>query len=244
MPIFSHDVPVDPRGPAFPIVRTPPGRAFLGVITSENLVGCYTHYFKGRTMPCESAQCHLCQIGDPVTQNAAGVDVHQSKGEETRCDGPACDACLAGMPYRWHAYQSAYVRETSLHCLFECTAQAAEVFTEYREAHGTIRGCEFEARRYNSRPNGRILIRTRPADLTKITLPKPPDLIKCLAILWGLPQSDVGTQNVNSEKKTAEVYHHARKDDPTPKTPAKRPKKPSVRTKETLSDVDPQTPVE
>lgn len=174
MPTFSSNIPDDPRGPSFPILRTPPGRALIAIVTSPNLVGCFTHYWKGRTVPC---------------------------------DAPNCEACQAGMPFRWHAYQSAYIRETSLHCLFECTAQAAEHFTDYREAHGTIRGCLFEARRYNNRHNARILIRCKPADLTGIILPKPPDLIRCLSILWGFPADDVQLGLINPEKKTQNVTH-------------------------------------
>ena len=144
------------------------------IITSPDLVGCFTHFHKGRTIPCEQE---------------------------------ACEACKAGIPFRWHAYQSAFVKETALHCLFECTAQAAEHFTDYRAAHGQIRGCQFEARRYNSKPNGRILIRCRPADLTGLYLPDPPDLVKCLGILWGFPADDVVADRINPEKKTRRVTH-------------------------------------
>lgn len=207
MPQFSHDVPADPRGPAFPIVRTPPGRAFSGIVTSPNLVGCFTHYYHGRTIPCEGDGCRLCMAGETATINADGKTVHGVGEHEIECDGPPCEACHDGVPYRWHAYQSLYVPATSLHCLFECTAQAADHFVEYRDAHNTLRGCEIEARRYNSRPNGRILIRCRPANLTGIILPKPPDLIKCLAILWGFPAGHVQHAKINPEKQTRNVKH-------------------------------------
>lgn len=179
MPAFSHNVPADPRGPSFPIVRTPPGRPLTAIVTSPDLVGCFTHYHKGRTVPCEQENC---------------------------------EACHDGLPFRWHAYQSVHVAATGLHCLFECTAQAAEHFTDYREAHATIRGCQFEARRYNSKPNARILIRTRPADLTGLYLPKPPDLVKCLGILWGFAADDVVADRLNPEKKTVRVTHRKKGD--------------------------------
>lgn len=207
MPQFSRDVPVDPRGPAFPILRTPPGRSISAIITSPDLIGCFTHYYKGRTVPCEGTGCRLCLNGDTPTTDDLGVTTHGAGKHKILCDGPACEACHDGLPYRWHAYQSAYVTSTSLHCIFECTAQAAEHFTDYREAHSSLRGCHFEARRYNSRPNGRILVRCTPANLTGIILPKPPDLVKCLAILWGFPAPHVQPGKINPEKKTRNVTH-------------------------------------
>lgn len=212
MPTFSHNVPDDPRGPSFPIIRTPIGKPIAAIVTSLNLVGCYTHYWKGRTVPCEGSGCRLCADDKKSILNTKGKRVHLIGKQEIECDGPPCEACHAGMPYRWHAYQSVYVRDTALHAIFECTAQAAEHFTEYREAHGSLRGCMFEARRYNSRPNGRILIRCKPADLAGIILPKPPDLIKCLGILWGFAAPDVRQGRINPEKKTRNVVHRPPKD--------------------------------
>lgn len=212
MPVFSRDVPTDPRGPAFPILRTPAARPITAIITSPDLVGCFTHYFKGRTVPCEGAGCRLCLQGKTPTQGKSGKPVHVVNKIEIPCDGPPCDACHAGMPYRWHAYQSAFTTVEHLHCLFECTAQAAEVFTDYREAHGTLRGCLFQASRLHNKPNGRIIIQTKPADLTGVTLPKPPDIIKCLSILWGFSSDQVHAGTINPEKKTRNVTHNPLKD--------------------------------
>lgn len=212
MPTFSSDVPRDPRGPAFPIIRTPASRPLTAIITSPNLVGCYTHYFKGRTTPCEGADCQLCLQGSEPYRTADGRTVHKVGKMEIECDGPACEACHAGMPYRWHAYQSALTTRDHLHCIFECTAQAAEHFTTYREAHGTIRGCMFEAFRLHGRPNGRIIIQTKPADLTGIQLPTPPDLVKCLGILWGFAAPDVQQARIDPEKKTTNVKHRPTKE--------------------------------
>lgn len=156
MPTWTSAAPKDPRGPSFPILRTPTSRPLIAIVTSENLIGCYTHFYKGRTIPCS---------------------------------GDDCPAHQEGVPFRWHAYQSARQVSNHLHFIFECTAQASTPFTEYRDAHKTLRGCLFEAQRYNSKPNGRILIRTKPADLHGMTLPEAPDLVKCLSILWDLPPS-------------------------------------------------------
>ncbi|MBA7692656.1 hypothetical protein ES703_101223 [subsurface metagenome] len=179
MPTFTRSVPKDPRGPAFQIFRTPTSREMVAIITSPDLVGCFTHFWKGRTVPC---------------------------------DAPDCEACRDSIPYRWHAYQSAYNPNNGVHFLFECTAQAAEHFTDYRDNHDTIRGCLFRARRMNAKANGRIIIVCKPADLTSIKLPQPPDLIKCLAILWDFPVDDVAAERLNPEKKTPHVKHTPKKE--------------------------------
>jgi len=174
MPTFTRDVPDDPRGPAFPIIRTPAHRPLVAIVTSEDLVGCYTHFYKGRTFPCEA---------------------------------PECDACKDGIPYRWHAYQSAYDPKKHFHFIFECTAQAGERFTDYRAIHNSLRGCLFEATRMHARHNARIIIHCKPADLTAIRLPKPPDIIKCLAILWDFPTTDIEVRGIEPEKKTKRIRH-------------------------------------
>lgn len=182
MPTFSSNVPKDPRGPAFQIVRTPTSRPLMAIVTSPDLVGCFTHFWKGRTVPC---------------------------------DAPDCEACRDSMPFRWHAYMSAYIPPTGVHFLFECTAQAAEHFCEFRDNHGSLRGCYFVAKRMNARMNGRIIITCKPADLTSIKLPKPPNLIKVLSILWDFPTDDVAAGKLNPEKKTTTVKHNPKKE-PTP----------------------------
>jgi len=196
MPTFSDHPPLDPRGPSFQIVRTPTGKPLIGIITSESLVGTYTHFYKRRTIPCERS------------------------GQ--------CEACLAGIPFRWHAYLSAYLQNRA-HVLFECTAQAAERFVEYRQAHGTTRGCRFTASRMNYAPNARVIITCKPANLTDIILPQPPDIIKVLAILWDFPIPSLdatrqgtkpGQNTITHTKKPprADKTHQPAKDDTTPDT--------------------------
>ena len=160
MPTYSNEVPDDPRGAALPIRRTPPRKPLVAIVTSQDMLGCYTHYWNGRTQPCEK---------------------------------PACDPCSKGMPYRWHAYFGSWEISTALHFLFEVTAQAAQHFVTYRNAHGTLRGCKFEATRWRANPNGRVLLRSKPHDFATLSIPKPPDLVACLAILWGIPTSDFKT---------------------------------------------------
>lgn len=169
MPTYTNRVPDDPRGPSFPIVRTPAYKPLVAIVTCEDLVGTFTHFFHGRTVPC---------------------------------DGDQCEPCHDGLPYRWHAYVSAYNPESGLHFLFESTAQAAQHFVEFRDSVGSLRGCKFEAKRLGGKPNGRVLMRTATAQLVNLRLPQPPDLIKVLAILWNLPSNDLTTEFREPEKKT------------------------------------------
>lgn len=161
MPVnWSTDVPEDPRGPSFPLKRTPPGGRLVAAVTSENLLGTDTHFFGGHTVPCEK---------------------------------PDCEACLVGMPFRWHGYLSAIDASDNLHFLFEFTKQAGRSFKEYIKAHGSLRGCRFEATRHHSKVNGRVIITCRPVDQQKIALPKPPNIANCMAIIWNLPAGQIET---------------------------------------------------
>lgn len=61
MPRFTNTPPADARGPAFPIVRTPTTHPLLAIVTCTDLIGCATHFFHGRTVPCEDPDCPACQ---------------------------------------------------------------------------------------------------------------------------------------------------------------------------------------
>lgn len=165
MPRFTSDPPEDDRGTSLPITRTPVHKPITGVVTSENMIGCPTHFHKGRTIPCEP---------------------------------PECPACNEGSPTRWHGYVAAYNPSTGMQFLYEFTRKAAEAFVDYRREHKTLRGCQFQARRHSPRPNGQVIILTKPFDLTHGRLPKAPDLIKCLSILWNLPTPAVDSSVTNT----------------------------------------------
>jgi len=156
VPKFTNTPPADPKGYALPIVRTPSSGKFSAIVTSDDLVGTNTHWWGGRTVPC---------------------------------DAPDCEPCRNGCPYRWHAYCSAYNPRTAVHVLFECTAQAAETLVQYRRAHSTLRGCLIEAYRWRSAANGRVVMRATPAAQSPDTLPKPPDLLKVLSIIWQMNEN-------------------------------------------------------
>lgn len=62
---FTSDVPDDPRGYALPLMRCPTGRPIAAIITSDNQVGCPTHFWGGRTVPCQEENCEPCLEGNP-----------------------------------------------------------------------------------------------------------------------------------------------------------------------------------
>jgi hypothetical protein len=156
MPNWSNQIPERSKHNGFDLVRTPADKPFAAIVTCEDLIGCYTHYWGGRTVPCE---------------------------------GETCRACAELQSSRWHGYLSCFNPRTHDHCIFEFTQKAAYAFQEYREAHGTLRGCYFQATRPKRRKNSRVVIQCKPADLTQITLPHPPDMIRAMATIWQLPAS-------------------------------------------------------
>lgn len=65
MPVFTNQVPDDPRGYALPLLRCPTGRPFVSIIISDDLLGCATHFWGGRTVPHEELDCEPCNNGNP-----------------------------------------------------------------------------------------------------------------------------------------------------------------------------------
>jgi len=62
---FTTDLPEDPRGNSLPLMRCPTNRAVSGIILSTDLVGTRTHYFHGRTIPCDDNSCPACSEALP-----------------------------------------------------------------------------------------------------------------------------------------------------------------------------------
>lgn len=151
---FSHHPPIEATRYAMRLVRTPAGGKLHLVVTSDQMTGCWTHFYSGRTTPCT---------------------------------GPDCEACDQGASSRWHAYLSAFDPTAPEHVLFEVTAAAAEAFAAYRVKVGTLRGCEFIARRVANRPNARVHITMKPCDLSKVEIPHEPNVQAVLCHIWGIP---------------------------------------------------------
>lgn len=154
MPNWSNELPKQEKHMGFDLRRTPPTSAMLAIITCEDLLVCDTHFFHGRTMPCER---------------------------------PDCPACNESIPYRTHAYVSAFNAKSREHFIFECTSNAAKAFAEYKQSATTLRGCLFNASRPKGAKNSKVVISTTTANLSRVQLPEPPDLILALSVIWRLP---------------------------------------------------------
>jgi hypothetical protein len=183
MPTWSSTPPPTDPSSAFTLLRTPSDRPLVAIVTSDDLIGCQTHYWGGRTVPCES-------VKDPL----ANTD-----------DASNCPACQDFQPKRWHGYLSAYNHATRNHFLFEFTARGAVAFEQYRLAHGTLRGCCFEASRPKPGRNTRVEIVTKPIDLNKYAIPKAPNLIRAMSVIWQLPATAVHTRPDDPKAHDAEL---------------------------------------
>lgn len=65
MPSWSNVAP-EPRDFAnIRLMRVPAKGNLLGIITSEEVIGCYTHWDKSRTQPCPDKTCTKCHEGIP-----------------------------------------------------------------------------------------------------------------------------------------------------------------------------------
>jgi len=59
--------PPDRSGPRpLPIIRTPVGKSIVATILSDAMLGCPTHFWGGRTTPCEAPDCPACNAGSPT----------------------------------------------------------------------------------------------------------------------------------------------------------------------------------
>lgn len=63
MPQFSNKPPPEGRRPGIALVRTPANRPLVAIVTSDDLVGTPTHYYRNRTTPCEGEGCPICAEG-------------------------------------------------------------------------------------------------------------------------------------------------------------------------------------
>jgi hypothetical protein len=165
MPMFQNELPTGKRHMGFDIKRTPSAGSFEAIITCDRLLVCDTHYWGGRTNPCERKK--LNADGEPI----AGT----------------CVACNASIPYRSHVYVSCVEKRSGEHVIFECTAFAAKAFEEYYEKTKSLRGCIFNARRSKSYSNGKVVIETNTVNLSRVNLPHPPDIAQILCVIWHVP---------------------------------------------------------
>jgi hypothetical protein len=63
MPQWTNRPPADASSNSYRIRRTPSGSPITAIVTCDDVVGCNTHFFKGRTVPCEQPDCEACNEG-------------------------------------------------------------------------------------------------------------------------------------------------------------------------------------
>ena len=181
MPTWSNQLPTKEKHMGFDIKRTPQTRPLQAIVTCDDILVCDTHYWGGRTLPCERKHQEL---------------------DGTLSAGTCC-ACNEAVPFRTHVYLSAIDCKSRDHFIFECTAYAAKPLSEYREAMGTLRGCVFNASRPKGAPNSRVVIETNTANLAKTRLPDAPNVILALTVIWRLPLTGMAIEDKRGERPKA-----------------------------------------
>ena len=172
MPTFRRNLPPEGTNTGFDLRRTPANGKILAVITCEGLIVCDTHYWHGRTVPCERIV------------NAEGRTI----------DDSPCQACREKAAWRSHVYVSAFDHQKREHFLFECTAMAAKPLEEYQIGAGTLRGCAMHATRPRGLKNAKVAIQTNTSNVTRFPIPNPPDIAAALAVIWRLPRPAISAE--------------------------------------------------
>lgn len=131
-------------------------------------------------------------VGHIISDNLVGCRTHFVGQRTIPCESPNCDSCDTGIAWRWHGYVLLVVDTTQEVVIFECTARSSQAIAAYFQRYATTRGAHLKAVRSPPKPNGRVLIQCKPADLEKVTLPKAPPVEKLLCHIWNLPENQVG----------------------------------------------------
>jgi hypothetical protein len=173
MPTWSNHLPPTEKHMGFDLRRTPQAAPLQAIVTCEELLVCDTHFWGGRTVPCE----RFIRLPDGAL--TAGN----------------CPPCIDLMPFRTHVYVSAMDAKSREHFIFECTAHAGKAFEQYHEANGTLRSCIFHAQRPKGKPNSAVVLQTNTANLERVSLPDPPNLIKALSTIWRLPTTGLSASD-------------------------------------------------
>jgi len=181
MPVFRNSIPQGSGDHGFDLRRTPANGALQGIVTCEDVLVCDTHFFRGRTTPCER------------TFNDEGKTI----------DDSACVPCREKIGFRTHVYVSVFDVKKREHFIFECTATAAKSLGEYKQSNGTLRGCILYASRPKGTKNSKVFIETNTANLQKLPIPKPPDIQKALCVIWRIPLNAL--EPVAEHKKNGRV---------------------------------------
>ena len=156
-------------------------------------------------------------FGHIISDNLVGCRTHFVGQRTVPCESPNCDSCDTGIAWRWHGYVLLVIDATQEVVIFECTARSSQAIAAYYQRYSTTRGAHMKAMRSPAKPNGRVLIQCKPADLEKITLPKAPPVEKLLCHIWNLSENQIGTTDnqprppfasVTIQRNKTEVIQH------------------------------------
>jgi hypothetical protein len=65
MPNWTNRPPDQPEKYAYELKRTPPDHPIIAICISDDILGCNTHFWGNRTVPCEAPNCPACQDQTP-----------------------------------------------------------------------------------------------------------------------------------------------------------------------------------
>lgn len=186
MPTWRTELPPEGKNHGYDLRRTPTNGSLIAIVTCEKLLVCDTHFWHGRTTPCE----------------------RECNDEGRTIDDTHCPACVEKIAWRTHVYVSAFDAKKREHFIFECSTHAAKALQEYCDAAGTLRGCILNACRPKGTPNGKVSILTHAADLSKNTLPAGPSIPDALAVIWRLPRTAIETAPEQKHATRATANHN------------------------------------
>jgi hypothetical protein len=91
---LSNTPPDDPNGQPLPLRRTPNKSAIIGIVTARRLLGTFTHFYGGRTVPCTHEDCAACRDGTPYRWHAyiSAIDLPKHLHYLFECTAAAADA--------------------------------------------------------------------------------------------------------------------------------------------------------
>ena len=111
MPTWSNKLPEVQKHMGFDLRRTPESSALQAVSTSDDILVCDTHYWHGRTTPCEKPDCAACNEAMPYRTHVY-VSAYDLKRREHFIFECTTNAAKAFVDYR-------EANDTLRGCLFQ-----------------------------------------------------------------------------------------------------------------------------
>lgn len=113
MPVFTFEVPEEKSGHRLHLRRTPASGKLVAIVTCDQLIGCPTHWFGQRTIPCEPPNCPACEAGHSWRWHGYLTAINTKTNEHFLFEMTA----QAALPFTAYREQHNTLRG----CLFEAT---------------------------------------------------------------------------------------------------------------------------